>query len=217
MALGRIHSSVLSRQVLILYEILQDEGSYFSTFHSDARGFDYSYGFTGGATNWWNYTEGWIVPVPLNGREVRENGLRILANDTNNCYYPDLVNTKAEQLIRNQDPSKPFYMYFATPVVHAASNGYAEAIMTVPRYQLRPSVFSFTEQFPERKRQLALVQALDDSFMRITDALVNKGIANNTQVIYTGSSTYSTGVRPTSVQSIVSLATGMMCKQSGRG
>ena len=97
-----------------------------------------------------------------------------------------MINTKAEQLIRNQDLSKPFFLYFATPVPHASSDGYGDAQYTVPRFQLRPSVFSFTEKFPERKRQLALIQALDDSFMRITEALVNKGIASNTILVFFG-------------------------------
>ncbi|GAU92446.1 hypothetical protein RvY_04524 [Ramazzottius varieornatus] len=159
-------------------------GEFSRQYYPVARGFDYSYGFTGGATNWWNYTEGWITPVPLSGREVRENGLRILANDTNNAYYPELINIKAEQIIRNQDPSKPFFMYFATPVVHTASNGYGDALDTVPQFTLRPPVFQFSDQFPERKRMLALSQLLDESFKRITDAVVNKGIANNTIIVF---------------------------------
>ncbi|GAU91612.1 hypothetical protein RvY_03837 [Ramazzottius varieornatus] len=59
------------------------------------------------------------------GRSLREDGLRVLANDTNKFYLPDLLTLKAEQYIHDADPSVPFYLHFATPLPHT---GYASII-----------------------------------------------------------------------------------------
>ncbi|OQV17332.1 putative Arylsulfatase J [Hypsibius exemplaris] len=127
----------------------------------NGRGFDYTLGVTGGACNWFNYTVGWITPVPTSGRDLRENGKEVYANITNNVYFPELINNAAERLIRDQDPKKPFYLYFATPVAHSGFEPYFGAQHTMPQFQLRPPV-------------------LNEQFKRLTEAVVNKGIANNT-------------------------------------
>jgi arylsulfatase B len=108
----------------------------------------------------------------------------IQANHTNNAYMPEILNNKAEQLIRNADPNKPFYMYFATPAVHTGFEPYGAVQHTIPQFQLRPHVLQFSDAFPERKKQLGILQVLDESFKRVTDALVHKGIVNNTIVVF---------------------------------
>ena len=108
----------------------------------------------------------------------------VFANITNNVYMPELLNDKAEQLIRNHDPTVPFYLYFATPTPHTGFEPYHGVLHTMPQFQLRPPVFKFSSAFPERKKQLGCIQALDESFKRITNALINKGVVDNTIVLF---------------------------------
>ncbi|OWA53085.1 Arylsulfatase J [Hypsibius exemplaris] len=152
--------------------------------YPERRGFDYFYGILAGESNWFNYTVGWITPIPNTGKVLRENGKAVFENITNNVYFPDLITSKAEQLIRNSDPNQPFYLLYTTPVPHSAIDRYSSALHTMPQFQLRPSVFRFSSAFPKRKRQLGLIQVLDENVKRLTDALINKGVANNSIIVF---------------------------------
>ena len=125
-----------------------------------------------------------ITPYPTSGRNLRENGKMIQPNNTNNAYLPELLNAKVEQLIRNVDSGQPFYLYYATPVPHTGYQPYTAVQHTMPQYQLRPPVFQFPDAFPERKKQIGIIQVLDESFKRLTDALTNKGVMNNTIIVF---------------------------------
>ena len=85
---------------------------------------------------------------------LRENGLRVPASHVNNVYLPELLNVKAEQLIRDSDPAQPFFLFFATPLPHT---GNLTHIQTMPQYDLRPSVRNFPAKYPKRKQQLGIV------------------------------------------------------------
>ena len=85
------------------------------------------------------------------GRMLRENGLRVPASHVNNLYLPELLNVKAEQLIRDSHPEKPFFLYFATPLPHS---GNLTHMQTMPQYDLRPSVRTFPSKYLKRKQQL---------------------------------------------------------------
>ncbi|OQV17335.1 Arylsulfatase I [Hypsibius exemplaris] len=168
-------------------------GRYTRAYLPNARGFDYSYGVTGGACNWFNYTVGWFTrnvkagdqfPQPVSGRDLRENGRKVDYNVTNNVYFPELLNNQAERLIHNQDPAKPFFLYFATPVAHTGFEPYQDSQHTMPQFQLRPPVFQFSNAYPERKKCIGIIQVLDEQFRRIVMAVVNKGVVNNTIFVF---------------------------------
>ncbi|OQV17328.1 putative Arylsulfatase B [Hypsibius exemplaris] len=149
----------------------------------NGRGFDYTLGVTGGACNWFNYTIGWITPVPTSGRDLRENGKEVYANITNNVYFPNSSTTRRKDSSATKIP-EPFYLYFATPVAHSGFEPYFGAQHTMPQFQLRPPVYQFSSLFPERKKCLGIIQVLNEQFKRLTEAVVNKGIANNTIIIF---------------------------------
>ncbi|GAU91878.1 hypothetical protein RvY_04053 [Ramazzottius varieornatus] len=159
-------------------------GEFKRDYYPNNRGFDYSYGVTGGAANWFNYTEGWVAP-PLSGRTLRENGKMVHANITNNVYLPDLLTAKAEQVIRLHAHSEtPFLLYFCTPVPHTAFEDFLDIQQSTPQYQLRKVVYEFSYLYPNRKRQLAAIQAMDESFKRIIDALDVTGKLGNTIIVF---------------------------------
>lgn len=95
-----------------------------------------------------------LTPVPYSGINLRDNGKAVLPNITKNFYLPDLLTSKAEQVIKNANPSKPFYLYFATPVPHTAVEGYTPILHTMPKYQLRHAAHSFSDNYPQRKKYL---------------------------------------------------------------
>ncbi|GAU88072.1 hypothetical protein RvY_00835 [Ramazzottius varieornatus] len=153
-------------------------------FFPNNRGFDTWYGFSADAINYFNYTAGWITPFPVSGRALRDQGVAVPANVTNNVYAPDLFTSEAEQLIRDSDSRTPFYMYFATPAPHTAFADFRAVQHTMAQFELRPAVAALSSQFLERKKQLAVIQSLDDSFRRLVEALTNKGIINNTIIVF---------------------------------
>ncbi|XP_055333730.1 arylsulfatase B-like [Paramacrobiotus metropolitanus] len=159
-------------------------GQYNRASLPSSRGFDQSVMLMAGDGNWFNYTTGWITPYPMAGRMIRENGKILFANITNNNYFPELCTTYAEKWIRNHNPNNPFLLYFASTVPHTAFEDYGAVMHTMPQYQLRPPVFSFTDKYPSRKKCIATIQALDEQFKRVTDALTYKGIINNTIIIF---------------------------------
>ncbi|XP_055334651.1 arylsulfatase B-like [Paramacrobiotus metropolitanus] len=159
-------------------------GSSQRAFYPNNRGFDTWYGFSASSMNWFNYTEGWVSPYPTSGRLLRDQGIAVPSNVTNNAYAPDLFTIRAEQIIRDSDVNVPFYMFFSTPIPHTAFAEYRAIQQTMPQFDLRSPVAKFSDQFPERKKQLGVIQALDESFKRLYDALVNKDVLNNTIIVF---------------------------------
>ncbi|XP_055333780.1 arylsulfatase B-like [Paramacrobiotus metropolitanus] len=159
-------------------------GMYTRQHFPNARGFDYSYWFHGGDANWFNVSTGWLTPVLNHGKAFRENGKIIFSNITNNYYFPEQMTAKAEQIIHDFEPNKPWYLYFATPVTHTAIAAYGPEQHVMASYQLRPPVRSFSNQFPERKKQLGIIQVLDEQFRRLTNALTYTGAINNTIIVF---------------------------------
>lgn len=78
----------------------------------------------------------------------------VYSNITNNQFLPDLFTTTAEKWIRNANPNNPFWLYFATPAPRAGYEPYGAVMHTMPQYQLRPAVYSFTDKYPMRKKLL---------------------------------------------------------------
>ena len=85
---------------------------------------------------------------------LRDQGLAVPSNITNNVYAPDLFTSKAEQLIRDSESQKPFYMYFSSPAPHTAFADFRAVQHTMAQFELRPAVAALSNQYPERKKQL---------------------------------------------------------------
>ncbi|OQV11793.1 Arylsulfatase J [Hypsibius exemplaris] len=154
-----------------------------------ARGFDYWFGFPEGFSGMFHYTAGW-PGTNRTGRQLYENGVQVPAECTNNNYFPELMLDKFEQIVHNAERDRPFYVHFATPLPRANMewDGATEKGVqhTMPQYSARPAVVAVSDEFPDRKRQLAQIQALDEQVRRITNALQNKGLLDNTIIVFAG-------------------------------
>ncbi|GAV00257.1 hypothetical protein RvY_11133-2 [Ramazzottius varieornatus] len=92
---------------------------------------------------------------------------------------------RAEQIIKNTDPAKPFYLHFATTLPRKADEYNRGALFNMPQFQLRPAVRTLlNDTWIERKKELAQIQSVDDQIGRLTSALKEKGILENTIIIF---------------------------------
>ncbi|MGA7905480.1 MAG: sulfatase-like hydrolase/transferase, partial [Terrimicrobiaceae bacterium] len=72
------------------------------------RGFDHFYGNLVGEVNYFTRERGGMIDWQRNGEFIKEEG-----------YYTNLIGNEAVKLIEEQDPSKPFFLYFASMAPHA--------------------------------------------------------------------------------------------------
>jgi arylsulfatase A-like enzyme len=143
------------------------------------RGFDHFYGNVLGEVDYFTKERGGIVDWQRDGIFLKEPD-----------YHTTLIGNEAVKLIEQQDPSKPFFLYFASLAVHApyqAPQKYKDRYPTI--------------QDPNRKTYAAMASALDDQVGRIIAALEKKGLRDNTLILFASdnggpiSGTFATGAR----------------------
>ncbi len=143
------------------------------------RGFDHFYGNLVGEVDYFTKERGGLIDWQRNGKFLKEEG-----------YYMTLIGNEAVKLIEQQDPSKPFFLYFASLAVHAPYQAPQEY---KDRY---PNITDAT-----RRTYAAMASALDDEVGRIVAALEKKGIRDNTLILFASdnggptSGTFATGAR----------------------
>jgi arylsulfatase A-like enzyme len=126
------------------------------------RGFDHFYGNLTGEVDYFTKMRGDVVDWQRDGVFLQETG-----------YYTTLIGDEAVKTIQRQDASKPFFLYFASQSVHAP-------------YQAPPEC---TNRYPgiadaNRKTYAAMVSCLDDQVGRIVAALQQKGMRDNTLILF---------------------------------
>ena len=127
------------------------------------RGFDHFYGNLVGEVDYFTKVRGGIVDWQRDGKFLQEKG-----------YYLDLIGDEAVKLIEQQDPNKPFFLYFASLAPHAP-------------YQAKKSDearYADTIKDPTRRTYAAMITSLDDQVGRIVAALEKRGLRENTLIIF---------------------------------
>jgi arylsulfatase A-like enzyme len=143
------------------------------------RGFDRFYGNVLGEVDYFTKERGGVVDWQRDGVFLKEPG-----------YHTTLIGNEAVKLIEQQDPSKPFFLYFASLAVHAP---YQAPQKYKDRY---PAI-----QDPNRKTYAAMASALDDQVGRVIAALERRGLRDNTLILFASdnggptSGTFATGAR----------------------
>ncbi|NLR94563.1 sulfatase-like hydrolase/transferase [Flammeovirga agarivorans] len=138
------------------------------------RGFDEFYGFLTGGHKY--FPEEWI----LNDiSEIKQHSdaykTKLLHNNTRvdeKEYLTDALSREAVRFV-DENSDKPFFMYLAYNAPHAP-------LQATPKYLKR---FSHIEN-KKRKTYCAMVSAVDDGVGLLLDKLDEKGIADNTIVIF---------------------------------
>jgi arylsulfatase A-like enzyme len=126
------------------------------------RGFDYFYGNVVGEVDYFTRERGGVIDWQRNGKFLKEPG-----------YYTTLIGDDAVKLINQHDPSKPFFLYFASLAPHApyqAPKEYLDRYADIPDKQ--------------RREYCAMISCLDDQVGRIVAALEKKGMRDNTIILF---------------------------------
>lgn len=127
------------------------------------QGFDLTYGNMGAAVDYFTRMTGrdyydWY----LNGEKIEEEG-----------YTTDLIGNRAVRYIEESD-QKPFFLYLPFTAVHNP--------LQATKAYLKRVVPEITEE--NKRTHAAMTIALDDAVGRILAALDEKGIADNTIVLF---------------------------------
>ena len=126
------------------------------------RGFDYFYGNVMGEVDYFSHERGGIIDWQRNGKFIKEDG-----------YYMTLIGNEAVNLIEQQDPSKPFFLYFASLAPHAPYQVPEEYLKLYPEIQDK-----------QRREYCAMISCLDDEVGRIVGALDKKHLRDNTLILF---------------------------------
>jgi arylsulfatase A-like enzyme len=126
------------------------------------RGFDYQYGAMIGELDYFTHEEHHVLDWYRDNQPVREKG-----------YTTQLLGADAVKFIHHQDAKQPFFLYLTFNAPHTPYQAPKEYI---DRY---PNIAD-----PTRRIYASMVTCLDDEIGRVIAALDQKGIRNNTLIIF---------------------------------
>jgi len=127
------------------------------------RGFEHFYGNTVGEVDYFTHQRAGVTDWQRNGKFISEKG-----------YVTTLFGDEAVSLIEKQDKTKPFFLYFASLAPHAP---YQAPKADEDRY-------ASTIKDPTRRTYAAMITSLDDQVGRIVAALEQRGLRENTLIIF---------------------------------
>jgi arylsulfatase A-like enzyme len=126
------------------------------------RGFDHTYGSLNAGPDYWTHGRGEVKDWGRDGRTVHENG-----------YATDLFGNEISRLIRDRDPSKPFFSYVAFTAPHTPLQAPQEYV----------DKYAHIED-EDRRIYCAMVEVLDVAIGNILQAVDDEGIRDNTLVLF---------------------------------
>jgi arylsulfatase A-like enzyme len=131
-------------------------------YHPLKQGFTYFYGHYNGAIDYWTHEREGEVDWHRNYETVHEPG-----------YSTDLLGADAVRFIQGSPSDKPFLLYVPFNAPHGP-------------YQAHEADVRRFEHFPNQRRRIyaAMVVAMDRAVAKILGALDDRGIADNTFVLF---------------------------------
>ncbi|XP_065646618.1 serine-rich adhesin for platelets isoform X2 [Hydra vulgaris] len=138
------------------------------------RGFDFFYGgLTSSGKDYYTHS----AFDENYGLDLRRNN-EVIHNETGN-YITEVYTREAVNIIKNYNDNKPLFLYVAHQAVHT---GNADDPLQAPESYLKK-----LNHIKNIKRKLfaGMVLALDESVLNITIALAQKGLLDNTVIVFT--------------------------------
>ncbi len=126
------------------------------------RGFDYQYGPLIGEIDYFTHEQHGVLDWYRNNKPLHEKG-----------YSTTLLGNEAVKLIRAHDPVVPLYLYLTFNAPHTP---YQAPQAYLDRYKEIAD--------PSRRAYAAMITAMDDEIGRVVAALDNKGMRDNTLIIF---------------------------------
>lgn len=129
------------------------------------RGFDYARMITKNGLDYYNYT-------------IAEAGNPKSFADTGQVYLTDKLTDYALEFISKSDRQKPFFLYLSYSAPH---------VFVVPRADKVSKYLAKYEQFGQKYNPYyaAMIESLDDGVGRVLRLLAERGIDQNTLVVFT--------------------------------
>jgi arylsulfatase A-like enzyme len=155
-------------------------GEFQSDYTPTRRGFDHQYGHYFGALDYFTHDRDGKMDWYRNDKPLAEEG-----------YTTHLVAKEAIRLIREQAPDKPLFLYVPFNGIHSPHQ--------VPDHYTEPY-----KHLPKLRQSIAgMLAAVDEAIGQITAALAEKGLRENTLIIFSsdnggpgpGSATMNTPLR----------------------
>jgi arylsulfatase A-like enzyme len=138
-------------------------GHYKKAYWPQNRGFDHFYGSILGEVDYFTKEKGGVIDWQRNGETLKETG-----------YHTTQLADEMVRVIEADDGKQPLFMYMPFLAPHAPYQAPKE-------YEDRyPNI-----QDPTRRTYAGMVTALDDSIARVMAALKQKGMLENTIVVFT--------------------------------
>ena len=143
------------------------------------RGFEHFYGNVMGEVDYFSKERGGLIDWQRNGEFFKQDG-----------YYTTLIGSEAVKLIEAHDPQRPFFLYLASMAPHAPYQ--------VPR-QYSDQYASIKDE--KRRVYAGMITALDEQIGRVVKALDQKGLRENTIILFASdnggvtSALFATGAR----------------------
>ncbi|MFG0305738.1 MAG: arylsulfatase [Phycisphaerales bacterium JB040] len=126
------------------------------------RGFDYQYGPMIGELDYFTHSEQGVLDWFRDNEPVEEEG-----------YTTELFGDDAVRLITNHDTTRPLYLYLAFNAPHTPYQAPQEYIDRFPDIQE-----------PTRRIYAGMVSCLDDQIGRVVAALEERGMRDNTLIVF---------------------------------
>ena len=151
------------------------------------QGFDDSFAAIGGAISYWNYSEYGFSDIISNGEKYYAKS-NIDSEDSKNEYVTDLWTRKAVEMMNPHEGNKPFFLYLAYTAPHHPLQAPKEILdkyesTEVDSYWSGANAeFGRTSQ--DRKAYMAMVDQLDKGVGQVLAALKEKGLMDNTLIIF---------------------------------
>jgi arylsulfatase A-like enzyme len=126
------------------------------------RGFDYQYGPLIGEIDYFSHEQHGVLDWYRNNKPLHEKG-----------YSTTLLGNEAVKLITAHDPAVPLYLYLTFNAPHTP---YQAPQAYLDRYKEIAD--------PSRRAYAAMITAMDDEIGRVVAALGNKGMRDNTLIVF---------------------------------
>ena len=126
------------------------------------RGFDYQYGAMIGELDYYTHSDAGVLDWFRNNQPVHEKG-----------YTTQLIGNDAVKYIHGQSADKPFYLYLTFNAPHTP---YEAPQDYIDRYK--------NIEDPTRRTYAGMVTCLDDEIGRVVAALDEKGLRDNTLIVF---------------------------------
>jgi len=103
-----------------------------------------------------------------------------VALDVNGIYATEIFTRETENIIRSHDKTKPLFIDLSHMAVHAGKDG---TLVEVEDEAANNKTFGFIQD-PQRRRMAGAMASLDESVGRVVKALADRGMMDNTIIIF---------------------------------